>query len=48
MVDTWDPRHGLTCLLTVLEQPELDSDPDLDVVEIEALLAQIAGKELAA
>jgi hypothetical protein len=48
MVDAWDARHGLTFLLTAIEQPELDSDPDLDVVEVEALLAQVAGKELAA
>lgn len=42
MVDAWDARHGLTFLLMVLEQPELDSDPDLDLVTVESLLAQIA------
>jgi hypothetical protein len=44
MDKTWDLRTGLTCLLDALDHPELDTDSQLDLMEVPALLAQAAAR----
>lgn len=46
MAEIWDTKRGLVCLLEALDNPQWDADSDRDIVEVEALLTELASRSL--
>ena len=44
MDQIWDMKRAAACLLEAISMPELDGDPDQDLVEVEALLIEAANR----